>query len=142
IGAKYLARPDAAVYAQIGSGWQGTGQALAMAHVRKLREIRVFSPTKANREKLAETLRNRLNITIRAVDSAEEAMRGADIVGTATNSVTPVVKYEYLSPGAHVNSIKTTEVEVDVLERCQQVVLHTQSGKPANYVIGKGQEPI
>jgi ornithine cyclodeaminase/alanine dehydrogenase-like protein (mu-crystallin family) len=142
IGAKYLAHPDASVYAQIGSGWQGSGQALAMAHVRKLREIRVFSPTKANRENLAETLRKRLNIAIRAVDSAEEAMRGADIIGTATNSVTPVVKYEYLSPGAHVNSIKTTEVDVDVLERCHQVVLHTQSGKPANYVIGKGQEPI
>ncbi len=52
IGAKYLAHADAGIYAQIGSGWQASGQALAMAHIRKFREIRVFSPTKANRERL------------------------------------------------------------------------------------------
>jgi ornithine cyclodeaminase/alanine dehydrogenase-like protein (mu-crystallin family) len=142
IGAKYLANPDASVYAQIGSGWQAGGQALAMSHVRKLREIRVYSPTKANRERLADTLRQRLGITVRAVDDPGEAMRGADIVGSATNSVTPVVRYEWLAPGAHINAIKTTEVDVEVLDRCQQVVLHTQIGKPANYVIGRGQQPI
>jgi alanine dehydrogenase len=142
IAAKYLAHPDARVYAQIGSGWQGSGLALAMAHVRKFEEIRVFSPTRANREKLADSLRGRLGITVRAVDDPAEAMRGADIVGTATNSLTPVVKYEWLSAGAHVNTVKTAEVGVDVLDRCQQVVLHTQIGEPANYVIGRGQEPI
>jgi alanine dehydrogenase len=142
IGAKYLAHPDAGVYAQLGAGWQASGQALAMAHVRKFREIRVFSPTKANREKLAATLRDRLGIPVRAVDSAPEAARGADIVGTATNSLTPVVKYEWLSPGAHVNTVKTSDVDVGVIDRCEQVVLHTQIGEPANYVIGRGEQPI
>ncbi len=83
IGAKYLAHPDASIYAQIGSGWQGSGLALAMAHVRKFREIRVFSPTKANRERLADSLRDRFGIIVRTVDDAAEAMQGADIVGTA-----------------------------------------------------------
>ncbi|MEI8150324.1 MAG: hypothetical protein WCG92_01845 [Hyphomicrobiales bacterium] len=89
-----------------------------------------------------DTLRQRLGITVRAVDNPGDAMRGADIVGSATNSVTPVVRYEWLAPGAHINAIKTTEVDVEVLDRCQQVVLHTQIGKPANYVIGRGQQPI
>ncbi len=53
-----------------------------------------------------------------------------------------MLKYEWLSPGAHINSIKTAEVGVDVLDRCQQVVLHTQIGEPANYVVGRGQQPI
>lgn len=142
IGAKYLARPDAAVYAQIGSGWQASGQAWAMAHVRKFREIRVYSPTKSNRERLAATLRDRLGIAVRAVNDAAEAARGADIVGSATNSLTPAVEYDWLSPGAHVNAVKTSDVDVEVLHHCQQVVLHTHIGEPANYVIGRGEQPI
>lgn len=142
IGAKYLAKPDASIYAQIGSGWQASGQALAMAHVRKLEEIRIYSPNPSNRERLAATLRDQLRIKVDAVGSPADAMRGADIVGTATNSITPVVQYEWLAPHAHVNSVKTTEVDVGVLDRCRMVVVHTHMGKPANYMIGRGQDPI
>jgi ornithine cyclodeaminase/alanine dehydrogenase-like protein (mu-crystallin family) len=142
IGAKYLAQPDASIYAQLGSGWQAAGQAKAMAKVRKLDEIRIYSPTQQNRERLAGELREQLGVAVRAVDNADEAMRGADIVATATNSVTPVVRPDALSPHAHINSVKTTEVAVEVLERCETIVLHTHIGRPANFMIGHGQQPI
>src|SRR4051794_38033429 len=53
LGAKYMAAADASVYALIGSGWQASAQAMAMALVRPLEEIRIYSPTPAKRERLA-----------------------------------------------------------------------------------------
>ena len=142
IAAKFMANEQAATLAVIGAGWQAKAQALAMASVRNLKEIRIYSPTKANRENLARELGAKLNVQVRAVDSAEAAAKGADIVGMATNSVTPVVAASMLEPHAHVTCIKELEIGEDVLARCAAVVVHTRHGKPANYIIGQGEDPI
>jgi ornithine cyclodeaminase/alanine dehydrogenase-like protein (mu-crystallin family) len=142
LAAKYMAAPDASVYALIGSGWQASGQALAMAEVRKLEEIRVYSPTRANRERLAGELSAALGVSVKAVDSARAAVEGADIVGMATNSVTPVVEDAWVAPHAHVTCVKELELGDGILERSALNVVHTRIGRPANYIIGKGEQPV
>ncbi len=142
LGAKYMAPADARIYALIGSGWQASGQALAMAAVRPIEEIRIYSPTRHNRERLAGELKARLGIAVSAVDSARAAVEGADIVGIATNSVTPVVESAWVAPHAHVSCVKELELGDGILERSVLNVVHTRIGRPANYIIGKGEEPI
>jgi len=142
IAARHMAAADADTLGLIGAGWQAQAQALAMANVRNLKEIRVYSPTKANRDRLASELGAKLNVAVRPVDSAEAAAKGADIVGIATNSVTPVVAAEMLESHAHITCIKELEIGDDVLRRSAIVVVHTRLDRPANYIIGLGEEPI
>ncbi|MEP6470628.1 MAG: DUF6496 domain-containing protein [Acidobacteriota bacterium] len=97
---KALARPDATVLAILGSGVQAGSHLEALRLVRPLREVRVWSPRNAP----AFAARHGL----RAVRSAEEAVRGADIVVVATTSQTPVLKGAWLSEGAHVNTVGAT----------------------------------
>lgn len=142
LGAKYMAPKNASIYALLGSGWQAGAQAVAMALVRPLKEIRIFSPTPAKRERLAAELKEELGIDVHAVDDARTAVRGAHIVGAATNSLTPVLDADWLDPNAHVTCVKELELDDRILERSAQVVVHTRLGRPANYIIGKGEEPI
>jgi alanine dehydrogenase len=92
-----LARPDAAALAILGSGVQARSHLEALRLVRALREVRVWSPRGA--PAFAE------RHGVYAAGSAEEAVRGADVVVVATSSRTPVLRGEWLAPGAHVNAV-------------------------------------
>ncbi len=93
-----LAAPDAHVLALLGSGVQAQAHLEALRRVRPLDEVRVWSRTPEHAERFAATHR------ARAMD-AERAVRGADIVVTATNAVEPILKGAWLKPGAHVNAV-------------------------------------
>jgi len=99
VGTKYLARPDAAILAVIGSGFQAETQVRAISQVRAIGEIRVWSRSAEKREEFAR----RMNA--RAMDSAREAVEGADIIVTATSAKDPVIETEWVSPGAHINAM-------------------------------------
>jgi alanine dehydrogenase len=142
LGVKYMAEEDASVYALLGSGWQAGAQAIAVAAVRPLKEIRVYSPTRDNRERLALELRTSLGIQVTAVDDPRSAVDGADIVGAATNSITPVVELEWLKKSAHVTCVKVAELGAGILENSGQVAVHTRLDRPTNYIVGQGEHPI
>lgn len=142
LGVKYMAEQDASVYALLGSGWQAEAQALAVAAVRPLREIKIYSPTAHNRERLAAELRKSLRIHVEAVDDPRLAVEHADIVGAATNSITPVVELEWLKENAHVTCVKVAELGAGILEKSAQVAVHTRLDRPANYIVGQGESPI
>jgi thiomorpholine-carboxylate dehydrogenase len=95
---KLLAALDAKVLTILGSGVQARSHVEALRFVRSFEEIRVWSPTKAHAERFAK------EIGAKAMP-AEEAVRGADIVVTATNSKTPVLKGSWLGAGCHVNAV-------------------------------------
>jgi ornithine cyclodeaminase/alanine dehydrogenase-like protein (mu-crystallin family) len=95
---KLLAPPDAKILAILGSGVQARSHVEALRLVRPFEEIRVWSPTKEHAERFAK------EIGAKAI-SAEEAVRGADVVVTATNSKTPVLKGSWLESGCHVNAV-------------------------------------
>ncbi len=95
---KLLAPPDGKILAILGSGVQARSHVDALRLVRNFEEIRVWSPTRERAEQFAK------EIGAKAI-SAEEAVRGADVIVTATNSKTPVLKGLWLKPGCHVNAI-------------------------------------
>lgn len=105
VATKYLARKDASVMGLLGSGEQARTQLTAALAVRPLKKIKVYSPTRENRESFARQMSTQYAVEIVPVASAEEAIRGSDIVTAATNTVEPVVAGRWLEEGAHVNSI-------------------------------------
>jgi len=105
VATKYLARKNARVAAIIGTGGQAQTQLEAIAAVRKLESARAYGRDAAKLEKFCKEMSERLGIPVHACASADEAVRGADIVCTATTSSQPVVNGADLAPGAHINAI-------------------------------------
>lgn len=105
VATKYLARQNSRVAAIIGTGGQPRTQLEAIALVRKLESARVYGRNPAKRAKFAEEMTARLGIPVESASSSSEAVRGADILCTATTSANPVVSGEDLAPGVHVNAI-------------------------------------
>jgi ornithine cyclodeaminase/alanine dehydrogenase-like protein (mu-crystallin family) len=100
VATKLLAREDAAVLAVLGTGVQGQMHAAAIPLVRPIREIRMFS-----RSGWRAGASRALDGRGRPSSTAEECVRGADIVVTATNSKEPVLRREWLSSGVHINAV-------------------------------------
>jgi ornithine cyclodeaminase/alanine dehydrogenase-like protein (mu-crystallin family) len=110
VSARHMARRDTAVLAIIGSGVQAHSHLEALPLVRDFREIRAWSP---NAVRLQQFVAGR-NVT--ACDSAEHAVRGADVVVLATSSVTPVIDDAWVAPGTHVIAVgacRPTHREID-----------------------------
>lgn len=105
IATKYLANPDAAVLGVLGSGRQARTQVDAVCAVRPIREIRAWSPTPASRAAFCADIQKVKQITAIPVDTPERAVRGADVLVTATTSTEPVVHGAWLQPGVHINAI-------------------------------------
>ena len=105
IATKYLANPDAAVLGVLGSGRQARTQVDAVCAVRPIREIRVWSPRAASREAFCADVKNVNKINAIPVDTPEAAVRGADVLVTATTATAPVLQGAWLKPGAHINAI-------------------------------------
>ena len=105
VATKYLARQDARVAAIIGTGGQARTQLEAIAAVRKLDSVRTYGRNSARREKFAEEMSAKLGRPVQAVASAQEAVRGADIVCTATTTAHPIVAGADLAQGVHINAI-------------------------------------
>ncbi|PYM92612.1 MAG: ornithine cyclodeaminase [Candidatus Rokuibacteriota bacterium] len=97
VATQHLARADASVLGILGAGVQARSHLEAMRLVRKFREVRVWSPRNAGAFAA--------QFGVRAAASAEEAVRGADVVVVATTSQTPVLRGAWLGPGAHVNAV-------------------------------------
>lgn len=116
VATRVLARPDASVLAILGAGVQGRAHLEALVGVRAFDEVRVFAPSQEHARRLAG---GRASV----VASAEEAVRGADVVVTATNSREPVLRSEWLDPGTHINAVGASEptaweLDVDTVVAC------------------------
>jgi alanine dehydrogenase len=105
VATKYLARPDARIAAIIGTGGQARTQLEAIAEVRKLESVRVHGRDPDRREKFAKEMNRRFGFPVIAAASAGEAVRGADIVCTATTASQPIVRGADLGTGVHINAI-------------------------------------
>lgn len=104
LATRYMARPDAAVVAVIGSGFQARTQLEAVCAVRPVKEARVFSRRPERREDFARRSSERLGVDVRPAGSAQECVAGADIVVTITSAREPVLLGEWLADGVHVNA--------------------------------------
>jgi alanine dehydrogenase len=126
VATKLLARDDAKTLAILGSGVQAHSHLEALRLVRSFIEVRVWSPRNARR--FAQ------EFNVHAAPSAEEAVRGADVIVVATSAITPVLRGEWLAPGVHINAVGATrpnwrELDDEVLRRS---TIYVESREPAS----------
>jgi len=105
LATKFLARQDARAAAIIGTGGQAKTQLEAVAAVRKLTSARVYGRDPERRQAFCEEMCKRLGVPVHPANSASEAVRGADIINTATTSAKPVLDGRDIAEGAHINAI-------------------------------------
>ena len=104
LATRYMARRDASIVGIIGTGYQARSQLEAVCAVRDVRQVSVFGRTPEKRQAFAGRMSQRLNVEVVPVGTAEECVRGADIVITITSAREPVLKGEWLEEGVHVNA--------------------------------------
>src|SRR6185503_5687014 len=91
----------------------------AFYEVRKLKRVRVYSPTKANRDRFAREMTGKLDIEVLAVDEPEKVVREADIVATCTDATRTVYDEPvWLKQGAHITCVRACEVGPKVIKNC------------------------
>jgi alanine dehydrogenase len=127
VATRLLARADATKIAIIGTGLQSRTQLEALSLVRTITEVRAFSRKSERRELFAKEMSAQLGFPVIAVASAQEAVRGADIVVTSTTSTDPVLDGSWLAPGMHINAIGANfpqkhELDGEAIRRCDIIV--------------------
>jgi ornithine cyclodeaminase/alanine dehydrogenase-like protein (mu-crystallin family) len=129
VATKYLSRPESRVVGIYGTGWQAITQLEAIASVRRIDRVKVFSRSEANRSRFCSETKERLaNVEVVPVDSPEKVAAEADIISTITSSRDPVVSGTWLKPGSHVNaagsnSLLRREIDDEVVKRASLVVV-------------------
>jgi ornithine cyclodeaminase/alanine dehydrogenase-like protein (mu-crystallin family) len=134
LGVKHLAREDSRVMGLLGTGWQARWHLSALMEPRAFSRIQVYSPNPEHRIRFVRRQRERFPaMEIQAVESEEQAVRGADVVVTATNALTPVLKGEWLAAGTHIVSIsggdrldQRKEVDDETVARSSVVVVNSK----------------
>ena len=121
LATRALARTDAADVAIIGSGVQAQSHLAALLAERKLRRVRVWSRNPDHASRFAKYESERYDIVIEIADNVEEAVSAADIICTTTSAAEPVLKGQWVSPGAHINAAgssvpHTREVDTELIQ--------------------------
>lgn len=136
-----LALPEASVLALLGYGEQARTHARAISKVRKLEDIRVWGRSPERAQAFVERLAKEIGATARVAPDARAAVDGAGIVCTVTSAHEPVLRGEWVSPGAHVNLVGSShagpvEVDTDLVQRARFIADSRES------VLAQGAEFI
>ena len=118
LGVKYLSRQDSHVVGMLGSGSMARTHLEAYCEVRDIQQVKVYSPSPANRQRYAEDMAAKFGIEVVPVDSAREAVRGVDILSPCTDSMVPVFEADWLEAGMHVVPLQTQETSHEAVARC------------------------
>jgi ornithine cyclodeaminase/alanine dehydrogenase-like protein (mu-crystallin family) len=132
VATKHLAREDAKTLGIYGAGWQAESQLEAVAAVRDLERVIVFSRSEDSRKRFAEKMGERLGMEVETTHAAEEPA-AQDIVVTMTSSKEPVLHGEWLRPGTHVNAAGSNflfkaEIDREVVKRAAFVCADSREG--------------
>jgi len=146
VAADLLARPDASTAAIIGAGSQARHQLEALLEVRGIDDVRVSSRSPERTQVFVDEIAA-LGLSVRRCDSIEQAVRGAEIVITTTPSTVPLVRAEWLAPGAHVTAVGSDEptkqeLDAEVLARAGVIAVDDRRQTAAfgelHHAIGRG----
>ena len=128
LGVKYLSREDASVVGIFGSGGMARTYLLAFNEMRKIKQVKVYSPTRTNRQAYALEMGQKLGIEIIPVERPEDAVTGCDIVATCTDSIQVVVQDPSLiEPGMHLTCVKANEWSPEIVNKADLVI---RMGRP------------
>lgn len=127
IATKHLARKDSSTVGIFGAGTQAKFQLLGVSRIRNLRTVKIYAQTRAKSEALAKEMARTLDADVRIVNSSKEAVKGSDVIITATTSPTPVFDGRWLEDGTHVNAIgahtkSTRELDTYAMAKAKIVV--------------------
>jgi ornithine cyclodeaminase/alanine dehydrogenase-like protein (mu-crystallin family) len=149
VATRLLARPDAGDLAIIGAGTQARTHLEAMLAVRPIRRVRVFSLPLDGAHAFAEREMRRHGIIVEVMNSAREAIEGADLICTVTSARQPVVLGEWLAPGAHINAVgaftpATRELDTAAVVKSRLYVDRRQStlNEAGEFIIAKAEGAI
>jgi len=131
VATKRLARKDAASLGLYGTGKQARTQLLAIAKVRSLKKVHVYSREAAKRLAFAAEMSPLCGIEVIPVETPEEAAHGFDIICTATASREPVLFGSWIAEGSHLNIVGSnflakTEIDAEVVRRASRVVVDSK----------------
>ncbi|HYV84907.1 MAG TPA: ornithine cyclodeaminase family protein [Patescibacteria group bacterium] len=126
VATRRLARPEAAILGILGTGWQARSQVAAIARVRPLRSVRAFGRDAGRLAAFCAETARETGLEVIPAEDAAVAVRGADIVVTATSSAQPVLSGAWLSPGAHLNAVGSNradrrEIDSDAVARASLI---------------------
>ena len=128
VATKYLANPGARTACIIGTGYQARTQLEAVAAVRHLARVRAFGRDPQRRETFCREMSERIGVAVKPASSGEEAVKGAEIVITATSANKVVLEGPWLEPGMHINAMganwpQKRELDAAAVARAQKIVV-------------------
>jgi len=128
VATKYLANANARTACIIGTGYQARTQLEAIAAVRRMERVRAFGRDPERREKFCSEMSERIGVAVDAASSGEEAVKGADIIITATSATKVVLEGAWLAPGMHINAMganwpQKRELDAAAVDRADKIVV-------------------
>ncbi len=149
VATRLLARPEAGDLAIIGAGTQARSHLEAILSVRDIQRVRVHSLPHEGAHQFARRESERHNIEIEVMESALDAVDGADIICTVTTAKEPVLKGEWISPGTHINAVgaftpSTREIDTATMVKARFYVDRRESAlnEAGEFLIPKGEGAI
>ncbi len=144
LAAKYLAKTDASTVAVLGTGFMAGAHLDAMLNtVEQITSVRVFSPNEMHRKQFIEDHRWDHCPDVTAVNNAEEAVRGSDIVIIATNALTPVIQTAWLEPGMYVCSVRHCEIAPETFGHFDVLTVNSKDNLgPTTFVAENASGPL
>ena len=128
VATRHMAREDSAAVGIIGTGFQGRGQLEGVCAVRDIKSVKAFDRFPESAAKFCEEMSAKLGLDVTQSESAEECVRGSDIVITMTTARSPVLLGDWLEPGMHVNAAGSNhwirqEVDDNVIRKADRIVV-------------------
>ncbi|HLO61506.1 MAG TPA: ornithine cyclodeaminase family protein [Azonexus sp.] len=128
VAARCLARPDAAVAGVFGAGWQAEGHVRAICAALPLKRVKVYSRKAEKLQVFCQRLSEQTGVAVVPAASAEETVRGSDLLGTVTTAAQPLFEAEWLEPGVHINAAGSNalirqELSEATVRRCDRIVV-------------------
>lgn len=105
VGTRYLARPEARVLGILGTGVQGESHLWAMTEVATIERVVIYNRSRAKAEQFQRAMSERFGLPIEIAPSEEAVCRASDVLVLATTAAEPIVRREWIKPGAHVNAV-------------------------------------
>jgi ornithine cyclodeaminase len=130
LAAKWLARPDATVAGVFGAGWQAEGHVRAICATLPLARVKVFSRRADRLQDFCRRMSETTGVAVVPAVSAEETVRGSDLLGTVTTATQPLFDADWLEEGMHINAAGSNalirqELSEAAVRRCDLVTVDT-----------------
>lgn len=128
IAARWLARPDSTVAGVFGAGWQAEGHVRALCATLPLARVKVFSRKADKLQDFCRRMSDATGVAVEPAESAEETVRGSDVIGTVTTAALPLFDADWLEAGVHINaagsnSLVRQELSEAAVRRCDLIAV-------------------